>query len=141
MNLWTIPAGVRPEDCTFEPLMPSIARRFYGSPPARTMRGYAVMAGGEPIAIVGLLRDPYRWVLFSEASEAARGDGAFSARRLVVLGVRKLQEMLDGVAGPVQAMADDRYEGAQALLERLGFERMTQGVYQWRKPQHSSRPH
>lgn len=123
----------------FVPLTPELARTFYGAQPARTHRGYALLRDGRPIVVWGLIREPYRWVLFSDASPEARA-GSFGARRLVVLGARKLLAMLESVRGPVHALADERYEGACELLTHLGFVPLQQGVYQWPAPQPTSQP-
>lgn len=123
----------------FVPLTPELARTFYGAQPARTHRGYALLRDGRPIVVWGLIREPYRWVLFSDAHPEARA-GSFEARRLVVLGARKLVGMLQSVRGPVHALADQSYEGACELLERLGFVHVQQGIYQWQAPQPSSQP-
>ena len=124
----------------FVPLTPAIARAFYGTTPARTARGYAYLRDGEPLVIWGLLRDPYRWVLFSDWKPEAR-EKTFSDRRLIVQALKHLRTMLAGVRGPVQVVPDDRIEGACALIERIGFVHAQQGIYQWQAPQPSSQPH
>lgn len=126
---WTF-QGPR-KSCTFEPLTPELARAFYGSQPARTIRGYAAVAEGKPIVLVGVIRDKHRWVLFSDSAPEARGASTFTARRLVLQGIKRLQGLLESLNAPVHAAPADEIEGACALLERLGFSHITQGVYQW----------
>lgn len=123
----------------FVPLTPELAQRFYGSAPARTARGCAYLRDGEPLVIWGLLRDPYRWVMFSDWKPEARMR-TFTDRRLIVLAIAHLRTMLASVRGPVQAMPDAKIEGACALLERIGFVHAQQGIYQWQAPQPTSQP-
>ena len=129
MNAWTFRG--RRESCRFEALTPELAKAFYGETPARTMRGYAAVSEGEPIVVVGVMRDEHRWVLFSDSKPQARGEPTFTARRLVLQGILKLQAILDDLHAPVHAVPAPEATGACALLERLGFVHITQGVYQW----------
>lgn len=132
---WTF-KGKR-EDCRFENLTPELAQRFYGSRPTRTMRGYAAVVDGEPIVVVGVMRDEHRWVLFSDSKPEVRGQANFTARRLVLQGVRRLEGMLKDMKAPIHAAPQEGIEGACALLERMGFVHVTQGVYQWQAPHNS----
>lgn len=129
MSAWTF-TGPR-EACTFETLTPELARAFYGKDPARTMRGYAAVAGGQPIVLVGVMRDEHRWVLFSDSKPEARGRATFAARRLVLEGIARLRGLMESLHAPVHAAPQKDIAGACALLERLGFVHITQGVYQW----------
>ena len=129
MNQWTF-SGKRTE-CQFQALTPELAKAFYGKPPARTIRGYAAVVDGEPIVLVGVMRDDHRWVLFSDSKPSARGQATFTARRLVLAGMKRLQGIMQELNAPVHAAPQEDAEGACALLERMGFVHITQGVYQW----------
>ena len=130
---WTLPG--RREAARLETLTPAIARAFYGAAPARTARGYAVLLDDRLIVVVGVLRDAHRWVLFSDAKPEARGEGNFAARRLVLIGLKRLQGLLVSLRAPVHAAPEQGIPGACSLLERMGFVHITQGVYQWQAAQ------
>lgn len=124
----------------FVTLTPAIAQRFYGARTARSMRGWAYLRDGEPLVIWGLMRDPYRWVLFSEWTPEARGR-TFTDRRLILKALEHLKEALARVRGPIHAAPDSAVAGACELLERAGFVHINQGIYQWQAPQPTSQPH
>jgi hypothetical protein len=109
--------------------------RFYGAPPARTMRAWVAVLDGEPLAVAGIAyqsigQPPY---LFSDLKPEMRRH-----RKAIVRGAR---QMLAAVARPgLMAIAGEA--GSPRLLTRLGFVHVgttPQGeIYQWQKQQSRS---
>lgn len=124
-----MPAGARGR---FEPLTAELALRFYGKTPARSMRGFAYVAGGEPLLLMGVMREAYRWVLFSDTAPGARGAGNFAARRAALAGAKLLLGIIASLQAPVHAVPEG--DGSCEMLERLGFQPIGQGVYAWAAP-------
>ena len=124
----------------FVPLTPAIAQSFYGARPARSARGWAYLREGKPLVIWGLMREPYRWVLFSDWSPEARSR-TFTDRRLILKATEHLREALAAVKGPIHAAPDTAIDGACKLLERIGFVPINQGIYQWQALKPTSQPH
>lgn len=136
MTRWTLPAGSE-----LVPMNRDIIERFYGHPQATSLRGYAACVAGEPLVLIGLRQEAYRWVLFSNAKEEARGAGNFATRRIVLQCVAKLATMFGRIRAPIDAVPEPGIEGAEEFLFRLGFVPFVQGVYRWQAPQPTSRLH
>lgn len=138
MTHWTLPED---QPAELVPMTNALVDRFYGQVIAPTMRGFAVCVAGEPMVLLGVRQEPYRWVLFSDAKEEARGEGNFHTRRMVVRGLHALMGLIDRLHAPVDAVTDSGFQGAEEILLRLGFVPLAQGVYRWQALKPTSRLH
>jgi hypothetical protein len=98
--------------------------RFYGRPPAETIRAVVVLKGDEPIAVIGLANRPNCATLFSDYTPEA-----YERRHsmTVLRAIYKAMQMVKQSKRPVYAV---RQEGTD-LLVRLGFQKIDEEVYQW----------
>jgi hypothetical protein len=104
----------------------------YGSFPRKTMRAYAALYDGKPVAVAGVYYYPDQVVAFSKILpeyahlKAGLGRGALKVLRL-----------LKEINKPVLAVAEPSIPTSPEFLERCGFEYImtnSQGrVYAWRK--------
>ena len=87
------------------------------------------MEDGRPLAIFGLERYQDGWLAFlNRDADAPTG---LRARRLIVMGLRQITGLMRTAKAPIYADADQRFEGACELLERMGFHRQTDGRFKW----------
>lgn len=121
---------------TITPLTHQLAEAFYGSPPEKTMRGFAYVENGTPHIVFGLYNDDTRNVAFSSASPEFRTRlDSVSARRAVVSSARALIALMRTSMLPIHAIPDAAVGKAPSFLERLGFAHIDKGVYEWRQQQ------
>lgn len=119
---------------TIVPLTQELLERWLGKPTERTVKGFAFLEGEEIHSIVGLFRDRPcgRWCLHCEASPKARENlQSLAGKRAVVLAVRAMEQLLEGVRGPVHVAPDTNIPRATAFLERCGFVRLGKDIYGW----------
>lgn len=97
---------------------------YYGRPQRQTMRAVAIVKEGVMVGIIGLARLPGRLILFSESKpELGEDIRSFAVRRATIemakLGVRS--------KSPLYAVK----ERGSDVLERLGFEQVSEDLYRW----------
>ena len=113
----------------FEPLTAATIEAFMGRAPARSVRGYAYVEDGKPLALFGLERYQDGWLAFlNRHPDAPKG---IRARRLIVLGLRQITAAMRETRAPIYADADQKYAGACELLLRIGFHRQSDGRFKW----------
>lgn len=113
----------------FEPLTAEAMMEFCGRAPARSVRGFAYVQDGHPLAIFGMERYQDGWLAF--LNRHPRAPTGIRARRLIALGLRKLSAVMRETNAPIYADADQRFDGACELLERMGFHRQSDGRFKW----------
>jgi hypothetical protein len=102
---------------------PADIQTFHGGPVSQTMRAVVVEADGEPVVMVGLVNGGGAQYFFSEE----RADAASHRRRLATLrALKRVMEWVSASAVPVFSVSDN-----DALMGRLGFKKLEQGVYIW----------
>lgn len=90
---------------------------WFGTLPARTIRGCAAVAGnGDVLGVAGVYFTGEVHVAFSEWGAELRRNKRACARAC-----RMLQAMFDTLRHPIYAVADANEPGAQRLLVTLGF--------------------
>lgn len=98
--------------------------RFYGERPSETLTAIAILLDGEPVAILGLANDIGCYRLFSDYKPELEPH----LKSMTVLRALKAVQNLCAKAGlPVYALQERDPE----ILERLGFQRIRDGVYLW----------
>ena len=112
---------------SIEPATEGLLTAFYGRPPPRTVRALVAVRDGKPIGVAGVWRGAERLVMFSDLSPEARAD-----KRLMVRGIRAVLGLVRDTGLPVHAVADKEVEGSERLLERVGFHRLTDEVWECR---------
>lgn len=114
----------------FEPLTAATIEAFCGRAPARSVRGYAYVEDGKPLALFGLERYQDGWLAFlNRHPEAPKG---IRARRLIVQGLRQITATMRETKAPIYADPDNRIAGACELLLRMGFHRQSDGRFKWK---------
>lgn len=119
-----------------KPMTPELVSRFYGKPLPRTARGFAYLEGDEVKGLFGLYYDQSgeRWIAFCEVRPEIRARlHEMGVKRAVVRAQGMLRELIERTPGRVQAAAGQNIDRAGAFLERMGFEHLTDEVYQWRR--------
>lgn len=117
----------------FRPLTAELVRRMYSDVPA-SMRGYALFEGDEPKVIFGLYYDSPMWVAFmKETPDFRERISSMQCKRAMVKGALMLIGLIEKTSGHVRAVAE-QFERAPAFLERIGFRRLVDNVYEW--PRH-----
>lgn len=108
------------------PATREMIERASGAKLCRSARALAVVDGDRVLGVAGLLLEQDHFVMFANATEPMR-----EHKRTVIRVYRRLLEWCSARGLPVVAQADPRIEGAQLLLEHLGFRRIPGGVYLW----------
>lgn len=112
---------------TILPATPALLERTRVGKPAKTMRCLvAVDETDKVLAVAGMYADGHRIVLFADLSDTLRQN-----KRALVKGWRALMSIAVKKNAPVHAVADPEIPGSRALLEHMGFERLTGDLYQW----------
>lgn len=114
------------------PLTREIATAYYGQPPKHTMRGYAVLLNGRPVAVGGLTYRCGVLCAFSEMTDEFR-----SYRLSIARFARRVGSLFGGAPGV--AVANPEEPTAARFLEWLGFEHAATSkegeVYRWPRQQ------
>lgn len=107
---------------------PELLERFYGTPPARSVRAVVAVRDDKVIGVAGVYPDPRhgRQIMFSDLTDPLRAE-----RRAIVKGYRMVLERLVRPGIPVQTLVDHDIKGADVLLKHIGFRHLAGGVYQW----------
>jgi hypothetical protein len=114
-----------------KPLTLADATAFYGSRPQHTMRGYAVMLDGKPVALGGITYRCGMLCAFSEMKDELRP---------YKVSIARFARRVEGLFGkaPGMAIANPAEPGSGRFLQWLGFEHVAttkEGeVYRWDKP-------
>lgn len=103
-----------------------LIRQFYGAPLPRTVKAYAAVKDGRPLAISGTYMDCDRTILFADISDEMRQ----YKKTGVALGKRVMQMIRTG-GKRVIAKADENVGQSARFLEYLGFQHVKDGVYTW----------
>ena len=107
----------------------------FEKPHGRSFRAVAALQDGAAFGIGGFYVTSNGLVIFMEIDPEIRKQGlSFAHRRAILEGFRMLQDMV-GHNLPVRALADENIDGAEVLLEHLGFEHLSDGVWQWQQHQ------
>lgn len=112
------------------PATRELLEEFYGEPCNKSVRGIVALKDGKPVAACIAEMDDTCWKMLMDWKPELRPFG-FAEKRVLVSGFRRMLKMLGGL--PIQAFCDLQYEGADKLLEHLGFHRMEGEVYEWRR--------
>jgi hypothetical protein len=112
------------------PLTDEWSREFFGSLPAKTVRGIAVLQDSKLWAVAGVYLSGSRWVMFFELVERPE---KFSTqeKRIMLLGYRAILSMIEDMPMPVQALADPDVVASDRFLTHLGFVPVSNRIYQW----------
>lgn len=91
-----------------------------------TCRALVAEDNGKTLAIFGIYPFSTRWVLFAWATDEYRKN-----RRAVVAGIKAIRELIESrPAMPLLAHADPAIPGSDVLLKHMGFEQLSEGIYQ-----------
>lgn len=91
-----------------------------------TCRAMAVEESGRLLAVFGIYPFSTRWVMFAWATDEYRAN-----KRAVVAGVRAMWNLIASrPAMPILAHADPAIPGSDVLLKHMGFEPLSEGIYQ-----------
>ena len=96
-------------------------------------RAIAAILDGKTIGVAGYYLDKGRVVVYSTITPALRAH-----KRTIIRGAMIIVGMVDQIGIPAQALAD-KVDGAERLLEHIGFERLEGSVYgraPWRRQVH-----
>lgn len=96
-------------------------------------RAIAAMLDGKTIGVAGYYLDNGRVIVYSTITPALR-----PYKRTIIRGAMIVVGMVDRIGMPAQSFADD-VEGAERLLEHIGFERLEGKIYgraAWRRQVH-----
>lgn len=117
------------------PLTQDLLERFHGKPPARTVRGYAWVEGEAVLCVFGVYpdRENKRWCVHCDVKPELRARRAeLAVRREVVRAVRLMRELLSRTPGHIHVAPQRAYPRAEAFLEYVGFEPLTDDVWGWK---------
>lgn len=96
------------------------------SPRRETCRALVAEDNGRRLAVFGIYPFCTRWVLFAWATDEYRKN-----RRAVVAGIKALRELIaNRPIMPLLAHADPEIPGSDVLLKHMGFEPLSEGIYQ-----------
>lgn len=95
---------------------PELIGAYYGKKPPHSLRGYVALLDGRPVGVAGIYYEDNRPVAFSDMLPELR-----AYRRVLVRGVRLVEQMMDRTALPVSAVINEGEPTAPDLLKRLGF--------------------
>lgn len=100
------------------PINADMIREFYGEGQSPTIRGIAAIQEGHVIAVAGIFRMEFGWMLFSDMKPEFLQD-----KRAIVRSVRELRKLIETVLLPVYAKVDENAEGADTLIEHVGVKK------------------
>lgn len=106
---------------------PQILESFYGARPPKTLRAIAGVQGERVLGLCGYYLDGDRLWLFSDIHP----DG-MQYKKTIVRIMKLVLAMAIRTGIPIQAVPDPEFPNSCRLLERLGFQSISQGVYLWR---------
>lgn len=91
-----------------------------------TCRALVAEDNGQTLAVFGIYPFSTRWVLFAWATDEFRKN-----RRAMVAAVRAMWSLIASrPAMPLLAHADPTIKGSDVLLKHMGFELLSEGIYQ-----------
>lgn len=96
---------------------------FYQHRPRETLRAIAIRLNGEPVAIIGLAKEPDRDRAFSEYKPALC---PYLKSMTVLRAIKAFMRWVEASRVPVYAVSE-----GTGLLERLGFQDIGEGVFVW----------
>lgn len=97
---------------------------FYGHKPKFRTRAIIATIEGDPVAVAGLNYLPHVIMAFSDMKESMRPH-----KKFIMKTAHALVDMIRQERRAVFAVAE--FDTSHALLTRLGFEHVTDEVYQW----------
>ena len=94
-----------------------------------TVRGFAVEIDDKVVAVYGVLQSiPLQ--AFSEMDDELK-----KYPRVIMKCILSFKDILENYSSPIYAMPSVKHVNSPKVLERVGFEEIREGVYQW-KPVH-----
>lgn len=106
------------------PLTRDILDAFCQEPPTVTVKGIAAQADGRTIGVAGYFPEGERWIVFIKLTDELRAN-----KRLIIQGMRILNQMVSARQLPLHAIKDDCIEGAETLLRHAGFKPIRGNLY------------
>jgi len=106
---------------------PDLMQRFYGEPPAKTVRAKVVVRGEEILGVVGTYLDEGLTILFSDYTDELRAHYKVALLKSAKAALRTIDKRF-----PVISQADPEIPGSGKLLQHLGFEPLVEEIYLWR---------
>lgn len=109
---------------TVRPATAADILEYYGEPQRYTIQGVVIIKAGAAVGIIGIAQLPGRRILFSESKpELGEDIRSFAVRRAVI-------EIIKAATVSKSPLFSVKEQGSD-VLERLGFERVSEDLYRW----------
>ena len=112
------------------PATVSLITDFYGEPPSKTQKSFAILEEGNVVSIVGVYRNSGKAVLFSDSKPQVEENKKHYARAAVKSMKLLLPYMKE--IGAVMSVADEKIHRSVEFLEHFGFIKNGE-VFIWQK--------
>lgn len=107
---------MRSEEVLFRPATQDDLVAYYGKRPEMSVKGFAAVCGGTVVGVGGLYVEQGNTVAFCEIKEPFNRN-----KKALAKGCRILMQLIDGVPGPVYAVADKQHKTSGYILAKLGW--------------------
>lgn len=100
---------------------------YYQEPVMETTKAVVAVEDGKVIAVGGIKLQEDTWVAFLSTTVSPKEN-----KRALAKGIRAFKQILISLNRSVYACPDMTKEGAEILLEHIGFEKR-RGYYEWKR--------